>query len=1146
MQYLRMYLFGLPRLELNGETLNIRRRKALALLVYLGVTRQPHSREALATMLWPENDQSSALANLRRELSRVNQVLGEGLLEVSRLQVGFHTEVEIWLDVAVFQSNLQAVRAEDHAPEGHCEACFDRLTVAVESYRDDFLAGFNLPDSQAFDEWQFFQAEELRQGLSEALQWLIRWHISKGEYGRGIDYTRRWLALDPLHEPAHRQLMQLYAWDGQHAAALRQYQECTRLLKEELDLEPAPETAAMVEAIRARQLPLPDTMQAIRETPKQETQPSQALESASVGAHPVAKLPAQMTGFVGREKELVEVCRLLETEANCRLLTLVGLGGMGKTRLSLEAAARLQNAFSDGVYFVPLATLSSAEEVNPAVIQALDLVMYGNADLKTQLLKYLEDKQLLLVLDNFEQLMNDAGLLGEILGRAAQVKLLVTSRERLNLQSEWLYEVTGMAIPAEEEVPHLTLADLEKFGATSLFLQRARQAQANFSLVEAEIPELVHICRLVGGMPLGLELAAAWVRHMPLDEIAVRIAADPDFLSTKLRDVPERHRSLRAVFSQTWAQLEMQEQAILRKLAVFRGGFQFQAAEAVAEADPAQLSVLADKALLSSASAGRYEMHELIRQYALEKLQDEVREHAEAVQRHSLYFTRFLAERLADLKSGRQQQALVEISRDLDNVRSAWRQAIERRDFPSLAMVMEPLWLFIEFRGRLHEGEDAFRNARTALSGETPAVGEQEEKLQALLAYLLAAQGYMAARRGDLKRGRAWLDQGIAQMKQVGLDLGREITTAERELAYILVLQGEFRQAEELARDVLRRNRASGDRWNQAECLALMGMAAYFQGHIEAAQRYLTEARQLCTEIGDRRLLVTISLGLGVNAILLGDYLNARQYMDEAVTISQDFNDLISRAYSWRELARLELLQGDYSHAEHLLQESSAFFNEFGSAWEGADALGALGTAKRLQRNFAEAERWLQISLQAAQAVHHPLNMAMAQINLGLLAYDQGDFPQAEAYLSESLSAWEAMEHVPETASVLRHLGQVCLAQGEARQAEAAHYLARALQLAARHGLAPVALDAFTWAYLLLARSGKKEKEQAIELLALAERHPSSTYETKKRAAGELSELKPDLPARVISAARERGRARDWRLTAEEIGDRLEKLVSNT
>jgi predicted ATPase/DNA-binding SARP family transcriptional activator len=1148
MPSLRIYLFGIPRFEIDGVTVELRRRKGLALLAYLAVSNQAHSREALATLFWPENDQSSALANLRRELSRLNQSLGEGVLEVDRLQVGFDPEAGIWLDISVFRSKLQAARVDDHAPEEHCEACFGHYTGAVELYRENFLSGFNLPDSPVFDEWQFFQAEDLRQSLSDALQWLIDWHISLGEYGRGVEYARRWLALDQLHEPAHRRLMQLYAWDGQYAAALRQYQECARLLQEELGLEPDAETIRLHEAIRTRQFPTADAPGGVQQRPDQETGPAQAREASTglrgfrEGIKPAAKLPVQLTGFIGREFELAEVCRLLEKEANCRLLTLVGLGGMGKTRLALEAAARLQYNFSDGVYFVSLAPLHSPGEIVPAIIQGLNLVIYGSADLKTQLLKNLEDQQLLLALDNFEHLMEAAGLLGEILGRSPRVKLLVTSRERLNLQPEWLFEVSGLTIPAEEQIPALNMADLEKFSATRLFLQRARQAQPAFHLTAAEIPELVRICRLVGGMPLGLEIAAAWVRHMSLGEIAVRIAADLDFLSSALRDVPERHRSLRAVISQSWDHLEMQEQAILRKLAVFRGGFQFQAAEAIAEAQPLQVSALADKALLNSAGAGRYTMHELIHQFALEKIQTEVHEHTEVLRRYSRYFTQFMAQRLDNLKSGRQGQALVEISRDLDNVRYAWQQAVRQRDLPSLAMAVEPYWLFSEFIGRLHEGEDAFRSAREALFTGPAPVGEQEVELHALLAYLLAAQGYLAARRGDLERGRGWLDQGIAQMKRAGMELQKEITASERELVFILVLQGDFRQAEELARDVLDRARSSGERWDQAECLMLMGDAAFFQGHLEESRRYFAEARQLCNEIGDQRLMVYVNIGLGSNGILLGDYSAARQFMEEAISISQDFNDLISRAYSSRELARLELLQGNYARAEQLLQESAAFFNEFGSAWEGADALGALGTTKRLQRDFIEAERWLQISLQAAQEVHHPQNLAMAQINLGLLAYDQGDYPRAEAYLSESLTTWEAIEHIPEMASVLRHLGQVCLAQGVDRQAEGAYYLARAMLLATQHRLAPVALDAFTWAALLLASLGERKK--AVELLALAEGHPSSTSETKERAAGKLAELATELPAEFVRTARALGRSQDWQQAAEETATILDKLWS--
>lgn len=423
MPQLKFFLFGSPRLEREGQEIPLRRRKVLALLAYLALGQRPQSRETLLGLLWSEFDQTSARNNLRRELSIIKKQLGASILTADRTEIAINPAADLWLDVEEF---------EKHAAAGDVTS----LAKAVAVYSDEFMAGFALPDSLAFIEWQFFQAEGLRQSLAQALQELIRRHKQQGEYEPGIVYGRRWLALDSLHEPAHRQLMEIYALAGQRAAALRQYRECKRLLEEELGAAPEVETTSLYEAIRTKQFVL-------REKAK-----GQKQEKAA----PRHNLPTQLTPFIGREQELAEINKLLAAEPACRLLTLVGPGGIGKTRLALRAVTEAVETFRHGVTFVSLAPISSVQFLIPTIVDALALPLSGQIDPKKQLLNYLRDKNMLLLLDNFEHLLAEQGadLIGEILATSLQVKLIVTSRERLNLQEEWGFELSGMRFPAAD------------------------------------------------------------------------------------------------------------------------------------------------------------------------------------------------------------------------------------------------------------------------------------------------------------------------------------------------------------------------------------------------------------------------------------------------------------------------------------------------------------------------------------------------------------------------------------------------------------------------------------------------------------------------------------------------------------------------
>ncbi len=385
-----------------------------------------------------------------------------------------------------------------------------------------------------------------------------------------------------------------------------------------------------------------------------------------------------LTSFHGREQELLELDRLI-ADPECRCISLVGPGGIGKTRLALQAARQQRAAFSHGVAFVPLASVGSVAAAIPAVAGAVRLQFYGPGDPRDQLLNYLSEKQMLLVLDNVEQLLvegppqaNIAELVFEILRRAPGVKLLVTSREALDLQGEWVFEVWGLAFP---EVENAENAD--GFAAVALFVQRARRASPGLAFGTADLAAIAQLCRLVEGMPLAIELAATWSRVLSPAEIAREIEASLDFLSASARDLPERHRSMRVVFDQTWQKLSAKEREVLAQLSVFRGGFSRGAAEHVAGASLPVLSILVSRALLRRGGAGRYELHELVRQYGAGRLAADAGAHAAAQRRHFDYFLALAEAAVQGLKGRDQLEWLGRLEQEHDNLRAALEWALE-------------------------------------------------------------------------------------------------------------------------------------------------------------------------------------------------------------------------------------------------------------------------------------------------------------------------------------------------------------------------------------------------------------------------------------------------------------------------------------
>src|SRR5258708_34528409 len=456
-------------------------------------------------------------------------------------------------------------------------------------------------------------------------------------------------------------------------------------------------------------------------------------------------LPSDAAPFVDRVSDVSNITGQLN-DASCRLLPLVGPGGIGKTRLAIRAATSCAEQFDDGVYFVPLQPLDSPAFIVSAIIDVVSFQFGQGDDLKQQLLQYLREKALLLVLDNFEHLLDKAELLSELLAAAPDIKLLVTSREALKLQEEWLYRVRGMHCPEDDNDEQS-----ETYGAVQLFVERARQVQGTFSLADDQAA-ITRICQLVEGMPLALELASTWMTTLPTDEIAIEIKRNLDFLSTSLRNVPERHQSMVAIFEQTWQRLTDEERRVFRILSVFRGGFRREAAQAVAGISMRILSDLVDKSLLTREPDGRYQIHELLRQYARARLETTPEEAIRIHDLHSAYYTHFLYERDNDLNGGRQRDAALEIEADLDNIRSAWSWAVEHSQVEAIDQASHPLRQFCQMQSRFLEGTDAFEKAIQMLDNGDP-------RTEISLAKLLCDFGWMCMRREALAQAKTALER---------------------------------------------------------------------------------------------------------------------------------------------------------------------------------------------------------------------------------------------------------------------------------------------------------------------------------------------------------------------------------------------------
>src|SRR5687768_11774307 len=662
-------------------------------------------------------------------------------------------------------------------------------------------------------------------------------------------------------------------------------------------------------------------------------------------------VPISPTTLIGREHEIAMIGTQL-LDPSCRMLTLTGPGGIGKTRLALEVAREFESHFADGVFFISMAGIERTESIIPAIADVLRLAFSGPADPVVQVSNFLQTKEILLIVDNLEHLLEGGNLLGEILRQTRQTKMLVTSRESLRMEWEWLFEVQGLPVPEGED------ANLEENSAALLFIQRARQASQDFSWESEDAEAIIHICKLVGGLQLAIELAASWVRLLSCREIAQELERGLDLLESKKVDIPLRHRSIRTVFDHSWTLLTEQERALLMKLSIFQGGFTREAAIAVTGASLFTLSSLVEKSLLRHGkNLDHYDLHELVRQYALARLQSNPTEESQTAEKHAAYYSQWIAALENPIKSARQLQTSQLIRGETGNWLSVWYWAAEKGRLELLRAMTPSLYWYFEVHGYYAE---ALSVSKAAVEGfrAHPTPGSSRSAVdRSAGALFVNSLGWFEFRTGNVEKAISLFAESLKLA--VEADDPEVMYYIFVNQGYLSLFTGDVAEAERLTTEGLRHARRLDSAWHIAVAISILGIVAYQQGKLTEAYQQLSESLKIWRTVGDPRGLVFCMLYLAMSTFALGDIPATRAILLESNAIADAKMDRWAHAFGLDLLGMISLSQGQTEEALAYFNQSLALSKGIGDQLSAAQTTIHLGQAYARLRSDELAKRML-------------------------------------------------------------------------------------------------------------------------------------------------------------------------------------------
>ena len=889
-----------------------------ALFAYLLLHRNaPQPRQHIAFLFWPDSSEEQAQTNLRNLLLVLRRAFPdtERYILIQRRSLQWRGDSPFSLDVTEFEEGLSRIEREMAArrsADTTSAGASSSLQHAVDLYTGDLLPA-------CYDEWILAPRERLRQGFMEALAHLVEALDKEGNPHSATLYAQRLLRHDPLQEENYRRLMRLHLGMADRAGVVSVYRQCERALRRELGVEPSDATRELLR--RAEEL--------------SGHEPRGQRAKGRGKARVQGNLPAQTAAFIGREREVAQVSEQLRQSGH-RLVTLTGTAGTGKTRLAIQVAAGL-GTFQDGAFFVPLAALTEPEMVERSIAQALGMTEAANRPLRDTLRDHLRDKDILLVLDNFEHLLPAAGLVAALLAACPQLKVLATSRAPLNLLGEHEYPVPPMSVPGRDAPPEPD--DLTQYEAVALFVERALEVSPQFALTRENARAVAEICRRLEGLPLAIELAAARIKALSPEAILSRLDRRLKLLVGGKQDLPPRQQALETAIAWSYNLLDDDEKALFRGLSVFVGGWTLEAAEKILPRDePGKSSILEgmtsllNKSLLIRTET-RFSMLETIKEYARERLQESGG--IEGLEReHARYFKDLAEEVEPHLVGARQGEWLAQLEAEHDNLRATLAWCLESGNAEWALHLTAALGRFWQYRSYFSEGRVWLKRTldlgfallhREAKKADETWVHDLESKI----ARTLHHEGFLAMRQGHYEEARALCVQSLEMCRALG-DLRKEANVVVT-LGNIAFHLGEYALAVQLCEEGLRNFRRVGDTAGVSYAAHSLGMLAVNQGQYTEASQMLEESLAIQRELGLKSGIAVDLLWLGrLTLNHLHDTTRARLQFEEALELSRELGNKWLEGWLLLNLGEVARYDGCYDDAQELYERSREILKQLG------------------------------------------------------------------------------------------------------------------------------------------------------------------------------------------------------------------------